>query len=112
LVNGLSATLFIEVTDEAQIRPVLNQFIGLTEGKAIYFEIGEKKVFARFEDGREEAGKISSVHYLQFDLDEKNMTDFLNDGIAVAITIDYNDYQCSEILTKTMRSSLIEDLTL
>jgi len=40
------------------------------------------------------------------------MTDFLNDGIAVAITIDYNDYQCSEILTKTMRSSLIEDLTL
>ena len=112
LVNGLSATLFIEVTDEAQIRPVLNQFIGLTEGKAIYFQIGEKKVFARFEDGREEAGKISSVHYLQFDLDEKNMTDFLNDGIAVAITIDYNDYQCSEILTKTMRSSLIEDLTL
>ena len=112
LVNGLSATLFIEVTDEAQIRPVLNQFIGLTEGKAINFEIGEKKVFARFEDGREEAGKISSVHYLQFDLDEKNMTDFLNDGIAVAITIDYNDYQCSEILTKTMRSSLIEDLTL
>lgn len=112
LVNGLSATLFIEVTDEAQIRPVLNQFIGLTEGKAIYFEIGEKKVFARFEDGREEAGKISSVHYLQFDLDKKNMADFLNDGIAVAITIDYNDYQCSEILTKTMRSSLIEDLTL
>ena len=112
LVNGLSATLFIEVTDEAQIRPVLNQFIGLTEGKAIYFEIGEQKVFARFEKGREETGKISSVHYLQFDLDEKNITDFLNDGIAVAITIDYNDYQYSEILTKTMRSSLIEDLTL
>jgi hypothetical protein len=112
LVNGLSATLFIEVTDENQIRPVLSQFIGLTEGEAVYFEIGEKKVFARFEDGREEAGKISSVHYLQFDLDEKKMTDFLNDGIAVAITIDYNDYQCSEILTKTMRSSLIEDLTL
>ena len=112
LVNGLSATLFIEVTDEAQIRPVLNQFIGLTEGKAIYFEIGEQKVFARFEKGREETGKISSVHYLQFDLDEKNITDFLNDGIAVAITIDYNDYQYSEILTKTMRSSLIGDLTL
>ncbi|MEC9050250.1 MAG: DUF3501 family protein [Candidatus Neomarinimicrobiota bacterium] len=112
LVNGLSATLFIEVTDEAQIRPVLNQFIGLTEGKAIYFEIEDQKIYAEFETGREESNKISSVHYIQFDLDEKNMTDFLNDGIAVAITIDYNDYQCSEILTKTMRSSLIEDLTL
>ena len=112
LVNGLSSTLFIEVTDEAQIRPVLNQFIGLTEGKAIYFEIEDQKIYAEFETGREESNKISSVHYIQFDLDEKNMTDFLNDGIAVAITIDYNDYQCSEILTKTMRSSLIEDLTL
>ena len=110
--NGLSATLFIEVTKEAQIHSVLNKFIGLTVGNNLYFQIGEQKVFARFEEGREETGKISSVHYLQFDLDEKNITDFLNDGIAVAITIDYNDYQCSEILTKTMRSSLIEDLTL
>jgi len=40
------------------------------------------------------------------------MTDFLDDGIAVAITIDYNDYQYSEILSKTMRSSLIGDLTI
>ena len=110
--NGLSATLFIEVTKETQIHSVLNKFIGLTVGNNLYFQIGEQKVFARFEEGREETDKISSVHYLQFDLDEKNITDFLNDGIAVAITIDYNDYQYSEILTKTMRSSLIEDLTL
>jgi len=110
--NGLSATLFIEVTKETQIHSVLNKFIGLTVGNNLYFQIGEQKVFARFEEGREETGKISSVHYLQFDLDEKNITDFLNDGIAVAITIDYNDYQYSKILTKTMRSSLIKDLTL
>ena len=110
--NGLSATLFIEVTKETQIHSVLNKFIGLTVGNNLYFQIVEQKVFARFEEGREEAGKISSVHYLQFDLDEKNITDFLNDGIAVAITIDYNDYQYSKILTKTMRSSLIKDLTL
>ena len=66
LVNGLSATLFIEVTDEAQIRPVLSQFIGLTEGKAVYFEIEDEKVYAEFEIGREESNKISSVHYIQF----------------------------------------------
>ena len=41
LENGLSATLFIEVTDEAQIRPVLNQFIGMTEGERVYFEFGD-----------------------------------------------------------------------
>ena len=110
--NGLSATLFIEVTKETQIHSVLNQFIGLTVGKNLYFQIGAQKIYAQFEEGREEEDKISSVHYLQFDLDEKTMTDFLDDGIAVAITIDYNDYQYSEILSKTMRSSLIEDLTI
>ena len=108
----MSATLFIEVTKETQIRSVLNQFIGLTMGKNLYFQIGSQKIYAQFEEGREEEDKISSVHYLQFDLDEKTMTDFLDDGIAVAITIDYNDYQYSEILSKTMRSSLIEDLTI
>ena len=40
------------------------------------------------------------------------MTDFMVNGIAVALTIDYNDYQYSKILSKTMRSSLIEDLTI
>ena len=108
--NGLSATLFIEVTKQTQIRSVLNQFIGLTVGNNIYFQIGDQKIYAQFEEGREEEDKISSVHYLQFDLDEKTMTDFLDDGIAVAITIDYNDYKYSEILSKTMRSSLIGDL--
>ena len=110
--NGLSATLFIEVTTHTQSRSVLNQFIGVTVGNNIYFQIGDQKIYAQFEEGREEEDKISSVHYLQFDLDEKPMTDFLDDGIAVAITIDYNDYQYSEILSKTMRSSLIEDLTI
>ena len=52
LVNGLSATLFIEVTDEAQIRPVLNQIIGLTEGKAIYFEIEDQKIYELLSSGK------------------------------------------------------------
>ena len=110
--NGLSATLFIEVTKETQIRSVLNQFIGLTMGKNLYFQIGSQKIYAQFEEGREEEDKISSVHYLQFDLGEKTMTDFMDNSIAVALTIDYNDYQYSKILSKTMRSSLIEDLTI
>jgi len=81
-------------------------------GKNLFFQIGAQKIYAQFEEGREDADKISSVHYLQFDLDKKTMTDFLDDGIAVAISIDYNDYQYSEILSKTMRSSLIKDLTI
>ena len=64
--GGLSATLFIEITDERKIKSVLNDFIGLTDGDNLYFEIGDEKVFAKFEEGREEEDKISSVHYVQF----------------------------------------------
>ncbi|MEL1237119.1 MAG: DUF3501 family protein, partial [Candidatus Neomarinimicrobiota bacterium] len=64
--GGLSATLFIEITDESKIKSVLNDFIGLTDGDNLYFEIGGEKVFAKFEEGREEEDKISSVHYVQF----------------------------------------------
>ena len=43
LENGLSATLFIEVTDETKIRPVLNQFIGLTNGEPFFLKLEIKK---------------------------------------------------------------------
>ena len=43
--NGLSATLFIEVTQEDQIKPVLNQFIGLTTGQTIFLDFDGEKVF-------------------------------------------------------------------
>ena len=55
--GGLSATLFIEITDESKIKSVLNDFIGLTDGDNLYFEIGDEKVFAKFEEGREEEEK-------------------------------------------------------
>ena len=32
----LSATLFIEITDPEKIRPVLNDFIGLTKGEYVF----------------------------------------------------------------------------
>ena len=83
LVNGLSATLFIEVTDEDQIRPVLSQFIGLTEGEAVYFEIEDEKVYAEFETGREQSNKISSVHYIQFNFNATAKAAFLDNPESV-----------------------------
>ena len=62
--NELSATLFIEITDPEKIRPVLDSFIGLTEGVNVYFELNGEKVAAVFEEGREKEDNISSVHYI------------------------------------------------
>tara|TARA_B110000014_G_C19869611_1_gene450249 strand:+ start:105 stop:692 length:588 start_codon:yes stop_codon:yes gene_type:complete len=110
LENGLSATLFIEVTDEAQIRPVLNQFIGMTEGERVYFEFGDYKVCAEFETGREESDKISSVHYIQFNFDPLSKVAFLENPESVKLSIHYNNYIYSEKINGSIHQSWSEDL--
>lgn len=110
LLNGLSATLFIEVTDEVQIRPVLSQFIGLTEGKAVYFEIENQKVYAEFEIGREESNKISSVHYIQFNFNATAKAAFLENLESVKLIINYKNYNYSETINEGMYKSWSEDL--
>ena len=110
LVNGLSATLFIEVTDEVQIRPVLSQFIGLTEGEAVYFEIEDEKVYAEFEIGREESNKISSVHYIQFNFNATAKAAFFDNPESVKLIINYKNYNYTQIINEKMYKSWSEDL--
>ena len=108
--SGLSATLFIEITDEKKIKSVLNEFIGLTDGDNLYFEVGNEKVFAKFEEGREEEDKISSVHYVQFYFNQ-NQKDQLSDlSQNVNIVIDYKNYVHSVQVKDEMRQSLVNDL--
>ena len=108
--NGLSATLFIEITDEKRIKSILNDFIGLTDGENLYFEIGDHKIFATFEQGREEEDKISSVHYIQFHFDQDQKNKLADLSINVNIGINYNNYVYSIPVHDQMRFSLHEDL--
>ena len=86
--GGLSATLFIEITDEKKIKSVLNDFIGLTDGDNLYFKIGDEKVFAKFEEGREEEDKISSVHYVQFHLESSQAEKLADQNSKLKIGIE------------------------
>lgn len=108
--GGLSATLFIEITDESKIKSVLNDFIGLTDGDNLYFEIGDEKVFAKFEEGREEEDKISSVHYVQFHFSEDQKNQLADLTKNVNIVIDYKNYVHSVSVKDEMRQSLVNDL--
>lgn len=108
--GGLSATLFIEITDEKKIKSVLNDFIGLTNSDNLYFEIGDEKVFARFEEGREKEDKISSVHYVQFYLNQNQKERLADLSQTVNIVIDYKNYVHSVSVKDEMRQSLVNDL--
>ena len=108
--GGLSATLFIEITDERKIKSVLNDFIGLTDGDNLYFEIGDEKVYAKFEEGREEEDKISSVHYVQFHFSENQKNHLGDFSQNTNIVINYNKYIYSVPVKDEMRKSLVNDL--
>ena len=110
-MNGLSATLFIEVTQEDQIKPVLNQFIGLTTGQTIFLDFDGEKVFAQFEQGREEEDKISSVHYLQFKLESGQAEKLADQNSKLKIGIEYNKYSFLVDLTNHTKESLYEDVS-
>ena len=107
--NSLSATLFIEVTEKRKIKPILNQFIGLTEGDTLFLEIGGKKIFAELEAGREESDKISSVHYVQFSIKQELIPFFKNDE-DIKLKIDYKEYSHSQLLSNNFKLSLFNDL--
>ena len=107
--DGLSATLFIEVTEEDKIKSVLNQFIGLTSGKTLYLDIDGEKVYAIFEQGREEEDKISSVHYLQFHLTKEQIKKIGDSKYRIRIGVNYKGYDFVETLSKAMQVSLYKD---
>ncbi len=111
LQGGLSATLFIEVTVESQIRPILNKFIGLTTGKYLWFDYGDQKIYAQFEDGREEFDRISSVHYIQFNFTDDQLTDFNNLSQSIYLHIQYKDYNFKVKLAGKTQESLANDFS-
>ena len=64
--HELSATLLIEITDEADIKEKLDQFMGLDHGNKVAITAGGEAVFGEFEGGRSHETKISAVHFVRF----------------------------------------------
>lgn len=106
----LSATLFIEITQEDQIKQLLHRFIGLTEGNRLWLEVGGQRIYGQFEQGRSTEDQISSVHYIKFDV-PAGMAASLDDAATdVSLNINMGDYRYSEPLTPESRQSLSRDL--
>src|SRR3990170_4476572 len=62
--NELSATMFLEIEDQANLREDLLKFLGIDE--AVVLKVGGHVVAARFEEGRSKEDKISAVQYVKF----------------------------------------------
>ncbi len=104
----LSATLFLEITEQSHLREELLKFLGIDE--AVYLNVGSHSIHARFESGRSKEDKISAVQYVKFPFSEEARLALIN-GEPAAIVIDHPNYQARAVMDARTRQSLVEDLS-
>ncbi|MBI2847478.1 MAG: DUF3501 family protein [Chloroflexi bacterium] len=108
--SELSATLFIDITDQSSIRQELDRLISLNEH--VYLRIGNgHMVRGVFAEGTSREDRISSVHYVKFSLTPDERKAFLSGNEEISVVIDHPNYHASEKLPEKIGKALAEDLT-
>ena len=106
----LAATMFIEIGDAAQIKPVLDTLRGIDGGDHVRMQVGRHDVVGRFEAGHsdDERGKLSAVHFVRFALPEAARREFAT--AEVALIVDHPGDRGRTVLAPAARRRLAEDL--
>jgi len=107
----LSATLLIEITEEAMMKHWLDQFMGLDHGEKVAIVAGGERAFGEFEGGHSHDTKISAVHFIRF-----RPTTSMQSAIAdlrqpVMLTVNHGEYQAQTAVPGSMREEWLSDLT-
>ncbi len=106
----LSATLLIEITQDAMIKERLDQFMGLDHGEKVAIVAGGEEVFGEFEGGRSHETKISAVHFVKFRPTASMTKTFADLSQPVTIRVDHGDYREEAPVSGTMREEWLADL--
>jgi hypothetical protein len=110
--SELSATLFIELTDQEQLRHWLPRLVGIE--RAVEFRLGTSgQVVHSQVDPAHEAqltreDVTASVHYVHFEFTDEEILAFAANPITLAI--DLPGYQESTVLSDETKQALLEDL--
>ena len=106
----LAATMFIEIGEAAQIKPVLDTLLGIDTGGHVRREVGSHVVEGVFEAGHsdEDRGKLSAVHFVRFPLPDAARRAFAE--AEVALVADHPGDRGRTVLTPTTRRCLLQDL--
>lgn len=103
----LSATLFLEIEDQSNLRDDLLKFLGIDE--AVFFKVGDHVIAGRFEEGRSKEDKISAVQYVKFPFDPP-AREALVSGKPAELMIEHPNYKARAPLTAGAQRSLAQDL--
>jgi hypothetical protein len=105
--SELSATMFLEITDQAELPQRLNELRGIEA--AVHLEVDGERVGQVHEEGRSRDDRTSSVHYLRFRLSEAQRSAFLQSA-EVAIVADHPNLRARAPLGEEQRMALAADL--
>ncbi len=106
----IAATLFIEITDQARIQPILDGFIGLDEPGRLVLRIGGETCPAAFAPGQSREDRISAVHYIRFGPGPAGR-DALAAGAEAALEVSQGDYRARQVVSPETIRALVEDLS-
>jgi hypothetical protein len=105
--TSLSATLFIELPQDADPYTELPKLVGLDEHVVLH--IGPHAIRAEFEPGRSTDDKISAVQYTRYKLAPAAKAALLAPGTPLAVEIDHPNYRHRTACSEAMRASLAAD---
>lgn len=107
----LSATLFIEITDVASVRPELDRLIGLDEHVSLELGAGGDalRVRARFDPKQLDEERIAAVQYVRFPLDAPARARFDDPAVPARLRVDHPSYRAETLLAPETRASLARD---
>ena len=107
--DELSATLFIEIPDLAQLKAELPRLVGIEHSLSL--TVGGETVKGVGEGGRSREDYTSSVHYVRFPFTAEQRAAFLDPDVPAELVVDHPSYADSAPLSGDVRRSLVGDLT-
>jgi len=109
----LSATLFIEITDTARIKPELDRLVGLDAHVSLVLGEGpgERAARASFDPRQRDEERISAVQYVRFPLEPALRVALGDAAVRARLRIDHPAYRCETEVSPPLRAQLLADLT-
>lgn len=110
LEGELSATLLIEITEEARMKEWLDRFMGLDRGEKVAIVAGQERAFGEFEGGHSHETKISAVHFVRFRPNAAMKAAVADLRQPVILSVRHNGYEHEVHVPGTMREEWLRDL--
>jgi len=106
----MSATLFIEITDQDRIKADLDALQGIDRGETVGLMVDSRTVWGQFEGGHSNEEKLSAVHFVRFRPSRAWLDALAAKGAQATVAIRHPACQASAPVPEALRQEWLADL--